>query len=320
MNSIRTTLAFAAAAALATAALAADDQAAEASAAADAAKSDIDLVLAGGYAHFFATDFDAGGGDVSVDRGFGSATWSKSVNESYGWSVDLAWEGSWYGFSDTGSLATAAGGKPWSAVQSVQIMPGATFVLDPRWRLTTRVLVGFAGENNADAFDSMTYGGIVAASYAFSETFVLGGGLLAMSRIEDDALVVPQVIIDWRPCAEFRLSNFAGPEAFPGGAGLEGIWVIGDGHELALGGRYTYRRFRLDDSGAGAASEGVGTDEGLPIWIRGTVRAKCGGRLDLVAGIQVSGTMQLDDSTGHRLAEEDVESAPFVGLFFSWRF
>ena len=320
MNPIAQSIAFAAAAALASTALAVDSAGFDDTAAAEAAKSDINLVLAGGYAHFFATDFDAGGGDVSVDRGFGSATWSKSVNESYGWSVDLAWEGSWYGFADTGTLATAAGGKPWGAVQSVQIMPGATFVLDPRWRLTTRVLLGFAGENSADAFDSFTYGGIVAASYAFSETFVLGAGVLATSRIEDDALVVPQVIIDWRPCKEFRLSNFAGPEAFPGGAGLEGIWVIGDGHELAVGGRYTYRRFRLDDSAAGAASEGVGTDEGLPIWIRGTLRAKCGGRLDLVAGIQVAGTMQLDDSAGNQLAEEDVESAPFVGLFFSWRF
>mgnify|MGYP006970030358 CR=1 FL=1 len=33
---------------------------------AEAAKSDISYVLAGGYAHFFATDFDAGGGDVAA--------------------------------------------------------------------------------------------------------------------------------------------------------------------------------------------------------------------------------------------------------------
>jgi hypothetical protein len=33
-----------------------------------AAKKDFDFVLAGGYAHFFATDFDNGGGDMAVDR------------------------------------------------------------------------------------------------------------------------------------------------------------------------------------------------------------------------------------------------------------
>ena len=309
------TIALVAAATLVSPALALDDTPPDAA----AAKSDIDFVLAGGYAHFFASDFDSGGGDVSVDRGFGSLTMSHATSQTYQWSMDIAWEGSWYGFSNGGALATAAGGTPWGAVQSVQLMPGATFVLDPRWRLTTRVLLGFAGENSADAWDSFTYGGLVAASYAFSENLVLGGGVLAMSSIEDSPLVVPQVLVEWRPCKEFRLSNFAGPEAFPGGAGLEGIWMMADGFELALGGRYTYRRFRLDDSAPDAVN-GVGTDKGLPLWLRATLRAKCGGRLDLVAGMQVAGTMELANSNGHGVTEVDVESTPFVGLFFSWRF
>ena len=312
------TIALIAASALASSAFALDDSA-DAAKAADAAKSDISYVLAGGYAHFFATDFDSGGGDVAVDRGFGSLTISGSESESYQWSMDLSWEGSWYDFGGTSSLATAAGGTPWGPVQSVMLMPGASFVLDPRWRLTTRALIGFAGENSADAWDSMTYGGIVAASYAFSEKFILGGGVLVMSRIEETPFIVPQLVIDWRPCKEFRLSNFAGPEAFPGGAGLEGIWMVADGFELALGSRYTYRRFRLDDSAANAV-DGVGTDEGLPMWLRATLRGKCGGRLDLVAGMQLMGSMELADSSGDRLSEVDVESAPFVGLFFSWRY
>jgi hypothetical protein len=290
------------------------------SASAEAAKSDIGYVLAGGYAHFFATDFDAGGGDVAVDRVFGSYSMRGSESDSYSWDLGFQWEGAWYDFRNGGSLAAAAGGRPWDAVQSVSVSPGATFVLDPQWRLTTRVILDFAGENDADAADSFNLGGIVAATYSFSRELSLGAGVLAISRIEDDVLVVPQVIIDWRPCKEFRLSNFAGPEAYPGGAGLEGIWVISDEYELAFGGRYTYRRFRLDDSGSPQRANGVGTDEGLPIWLRATHRAKCGGRLDLVAGMQLMGEMSIDDSRGNELASEDVEPAPFVGAFFSWRF
>jgi hypothetical protein len=30
--------------------------------------------------------------------------------------------------------------------------------------------------------------------------------------------------------------------------------------------------------------------------------------------------MRLDDANGNRIAREDVQAAPFVGLFFSWRF
>lgn len=288
------------------------------------AKRDIDFVVGGGYAHFFSTDFDTGGGDVAVDRGFLSASWSKSPTTSYKWSIDVQSEESWYSFADAGTLAAAAGGRPWDNVSSTSISPGATFVLDPRWRLITRALLQFAGEEDADTFDSASYGGIVAASYSFSSEFTLGLGVLAISRIEDDVLIVPQVIIDWRPCAEFRLSNFAGPEAFPGGAGLEGIWMLGErsegAYELALGGRYTYRRFRLDDTGAAPRSGGVGTDEGLPLWIRATLHAKCGARLDLITGVQLMGQMELDDSAGNELASVDVEPAPFVGIFFAYQF
>ncbi len=284
----------------------------------DAAKDDLRFVLAGGYAHFFATDFDTGGGDVAVDRGFGSLNIASAPKDTYRWDIDLAWEGSWYSFDGANTLATAAGGTPWDAVQSIVVTPGASFKLDDHWRINARFLLQFAGENDADVGDSATYGGMLAASYTFSEKFTLGLGVLATSRIEDDVLVVPQLIIDWRPCKEFRLSNFAGPEAFPGGAGLEAIWVLSDEFEIALGGRYTYRRFRLSDEAP--VSGGVGTDEGLPTWLRATMRAKCGARIDLVGGFQFAGEMQIDDSNGNELAKVDVESAPFLGVFASWKF
>jgi hypothetical protein len=284
----------------------------------DAAKDDLRFVLAGGYAHFFSTDFDTGGGDVAVDRGFGSLNVSSAPKETYRWDVELAWEGSWYSFDGGGALATAAGGTPWDAVQSIVITPGASFRLDERWRLNARFLLQFAGENDADVGDSATYGGIVAATYSFSEKLTLGLGVLATSRIEDDVLVVPQIVVDWRPCKEFRLSNFAGPEAFPGGAGLEAIWILNEEFEIALGGRYTYRRFRLADDAP--VADGVGTDEGLPVWLRATMRAKCGARVDLVGGFQFAGEMQIDDADGNELEKVDVEAAPFLGVFMSWKF
>lgn len=304
--------------------------------AAAATKGDLKFVLAGGYAHFFNADFDSGGGSVAVDRGFGSLSVRRAADSggnekrdggaghgadySYEWGFAMGWEGSWYSFDGAGTLTAAAGGRPWRAVQSMNLVPSATFRFGEHWRLSTSVIAAFAGENDADAWDSATIGGAVAVSYAFSRDFLLGAGVLATTRIEEDALVIPQVVIDWKPCKEFRLSNMAGPEAYPGGAGLEAIWVLSDEFEVALGGRYTYRRFRLDDGGAAARREGVGTDEGLPIWLRATVRAKCGARLDLVGGVQVAGEMRLDDSAGNELARVDVEPGAFLGFFASWRF
>ena len=87
------------------------DNSNSASASAEAAKSDIGYVLAGGYAHFFATDFDAGGGDVAVDRVFGSFSMRGSESDSYRWDLGFQWEGAWYDFRNGGSLAAAAGGR-----------------------------------------------------------------------------------------------------------------------------------------------------------------------------------------------------------------
>ena len=286
----------------------------------EAAKSDIKYVVAGGFMHFFDADFDTGGGAVAVDRGFGSVSLSGKPSDNYRWGLSINWEGSWYSFADGGELVTAAMGKPWSAVQSLLIAPGATFKLDERWNLKTTLLVQFAGENDADVGDSATFGGIVAASYSFDKDFLLGEGALVMSRLEHDALIVPQILIDWKPCKEFRVTNFAGPEAFPGGAGLEGIWVLSENYELAFGGRFTYRRFRLDDSGSSTRANGVGTDQGLPIWLRATMRADCGARIDLVGGLQVASEMRLDDSAGNELTRVDVEPNPFLGIFMSYRY
>lgn len=285
-----------------------------------AALGDLRFVIAGGYARFLDTDFDEGGGEVGVDRVMGSFSVSGEANENVRWSVGLDWEGGWYDFGATGTLANAAGGKPWDSVQSTAILARLDYRLGERWRASVGFLVGFAGEDDASAGESITFGGLVGASYSFSEELNLGAGVFLSSRIEEDILVIPQLLVDWRPCKEFRLSNFAGPEAFPGGAGLEGIWQISDEFELALGGRYTYRRFRLDDTGSTARANGVGVDQGLPVWLRATMRAKCGARIDLVGGFQFMGEMSLEDSTGVELAKEDVEAAPFVGVFASWRF
>lgn len=283
----------------------------------EAAVGDLRFVVAGGYAHFFEGDLDAAGGAMAVDRGFGSVEVSSRESAEYSWDLPIQWEGSWYDF---GGGAALAGVDPWDAVQSISIAPGANFTLAERWRVSARVLLQFSGENDADAGDSFMYGGILGAAYRFDEKLTLGGGVLVTSRIEEDALVIPQILVDWRPCKEFRLSNFAGPEAYAGGAGLEGIWIFSEECELAVGGRYQYRRFRLDDSGPAFRANGVGTDQGLPVWLRATMRAKCGARVDLVAGVQFAGEISLDDADGNELASVDVDPAPFVGAFFSWKF
>ena len=107
----------------------------------------------------------------------------------------------------------------------------------------------------------------------------------------------------------------------PGGAAITGaelIWDLGRGWEVGLGGRYEYRRFRLDDDGI--APDGVGQETGVPIWGRLSYRFNPNLSLDFYGGYTFLHELELTDDQGHTLAEEDVDPAPLVAVFVQVRF
>ena len=192
--------------------------------------------------------------------------------------------------------------------------------IDREWSTTVGLNLRFAGERDADAGDSMTVGGFGAVSYAFSRTFSLGAGAILSSQIEDSILVIPALVIYWQATDTIIVSNVLGPEVYPTGAGIEVAWRPDRVREVAIGSRYESRRFRLDDSGPAIRRNGVGEDTGYPLWARATWRFENGFRLDLVGGVSLFNSYRLDDANGNELAKTDLDPAPFIGIFGSWRF
>jgi hypothetical protein len=87
---------------------------------------------------------------------------------------------------------------------------------------------------------------------------------------------------------------------------------------VSLGGRYQKDRFRLDDQGVAAG--GVGQATSTPIYL--AVSRKLGriGRLRGVIGMELNGSLRLEDAHGDLLQRTDVEDAPFAGATFDLRF
>jgi hypothetical protein len=275
------------------------------------------VTVGGGYVHQFTADLDDGG-DLSIERGFGVVSGNAEISPSVALGLRASWEGAWYDFDRTSVLTLGTGSQPWRAVQGVQLGGRAQWKVNESWSLSAGLFVGAAGENDADAEDALSFGGTIAAAWRANDRLTLGGGVLAATQIEDDALVIPLLLIDWRITEGLRLSNVAGPEAYPTGAGLELICDALPSWEFGIGGRWEARRFRLDDSGP--APKGVGEDSGLGVWFRAGYRPTERLRIDALVGVMLAEELELEDRDGRSLASDEVDPAPFVGLFASYRF
>jgi hypothetical protein len=278
-----------------------------------------DFKPSGGFVHEFGANL-SGGGSVSVDRGFAAFKIGFEAGLSTKGNFGIAWGGDWYHFDGTSELSPAAETAPWSDVQAIALSARVTTEIDSRWSATVGLDLRTAGERDADTRDSLTVGGLGAISYAFSKTFSLGAGAIVSSQIEDSLLVIPALVVYWQVTDTVLISNVLGPEVYPTGAGLEAAWRPDARREVAIGGRYESRRFRLDDDGPLVRRNGVGEDTGFPLWARATWRFDNGLRLDVVGGVSLFNTYSLDDSDGNELASTDLDPAPFIGVFGSWRF
>ena len=279
----------------------------------------VDYRLSGGFVHEFSADL-SGGGSVSVDRGFAAFKVGFEVGEDVTGSIGIAWGSDWYDFDGTSELSPSPNTEPWSDIQAIALLGRGTWKIDERWSATMGLDSRFAGERNADVGDSITFGGLGAVSYAFSKTFSLGAGAIVSSQIEDSILVIPALVVYWQVTDTVLISNVLGPEVYPTGAGIEAAWRPDARREVAIGGRYESRRFRLDDDGPLVRQKGVGEDTGFPLWARATWRFENGIRLDVVGGVSLFNTYSLDDSNGNEIASTDLDPAPFIGVFGSWRF
>ena len=278
----------------------------------------------GGFVHEFGANL-SGGGSVSVNRGFAAFKAGFEVGSDLTGSFGFAWGGDWYDFDGTSELSPAPDTAPWSDVQAISLngrvtSKGIFGLADARWSATIGLDLRAAGEHRARAGESLTFGGIAAVSYAFNRRFSLGAGALVSTQIEDSILIIPALVVYWQVTDTVLVSNVLGPEVYPTGAGIEAAWRPDATRELAIGGRYESRRFRLDDDGPLARKNGVGEDTGFPLWARATWRLENGIRLDLVGGVSLFNTYRLDDSNGNQLAETDLDPAPFVAAFMSWKF
>ncbi len=218
-----------------------------------------------------------------------------------------------YSFRDGGNF----GDDPWDDIHTINF--GAIFsaALDSDWTVFGGPMGQFSRESGASWEKSLIGGGFGGVSYKFDENLTIGGGMGVVTQLSDGPRLFPIVVLDWNLTDALRLTSTTAASA-AGESGLELIYEVVEGIEVAAGTAMRYRRFRLDDSGA--APRGIGQDISTPLWARLTYHVNPGLSVNLFGGVALGGRMRLEDRDGNRLARESYDPAPFVGVSGSLRF
>jgi len=279
----------------------------------DPSAAAIDYTFNAGFEYQMGTGIDDGG-DLDVVRPSFGLSARTSLMDDLDLTLLLDYEFSSYEFDGETSFG---GRNPWDSVH--QIGFGALFTLTPAddWAVFGGPVFQFAAESDADFADGFTGGGLIGASRRFSEQLLIGAGIGVVSQIEDSDRFFPVFILDWEILDDLRLTSRTSASAV-GRTGIELVYAATREWDIAIGGAYEIRRFRLDSDGV--APDGVGKETGFPFWARLSYGMNPNVDLNLYAGLVVGGDLSLDNEAGRQLGSKDFEPAGLFGISASIRF
>lgn len=281
----------------------------------DAQPPDIGLGLALEAGAAFGADAGLdSGGDVGVDAWSVRLSGRRAVTDNLRLGLAAGLGEQRYRFSGDGGFS---GLRPWDDVRDARVSASVLWQPTDRWDLFAIPTLRWDAEAGASLGDGQIAGLITAASYKFNDRLSIGPGVGIFSELEDDTDFFPILAVDWRLTDRLSLRTGRGFGASRG-PGLTFDWVANDQWSVSLGGRYQKDRFRLDDQGVAAG--GVGQATSTPIYL--AVSRKLGriGRLRGVIGMELNGSLRLEDAHGDLMQRTDVEDAPFAGATFDLRF
>lgn len=266
--------------------------------------------VGGGYVHQFSASA-GNGSDMSVDRFYASFSSRMVVNEDVTVALAMGYEFDWYHWSGNPMGVS----KPFGDVNLFALQGRVAVKVAPTWVATFGGIFALAGETNADAGDSLYGGGIASIAWAPSADMILGIGVLGVSQIENDPIIIPIPVVHWHFAEEWEVSSIRRPPASPF-VGVDVAWEPkGSKVDMSLGIGWQLRRFRLDSSSDASINNGVGEDQSWAAF--GTIGYDMvpGIRFDVLFGLTFSEQLSLETTTGRQVSSTDVDPNALLGIF-----
>ena len=269
---------------------------------------------AGGAVNQFSADLSDGSGDLSVTRGFLSAgvgyAWSRDTSAS----VSLGIGTTDYDFS-SGTLID--GRKPWGRIREYRLSVPVRFSPTEKMSVIVIPSIRTHAESGASLRDGRTEGMLGGFSWKFSDTLSIGPGFGWFSDVGDESNVFPILLVDWKIAESLNLSTGRGLAASQG-PGLSLNYELDQKWMLGLTARYEKTRFSLKKQQDRSA--GVGEDSSMPLYLVASYSPWPMTSMTALAGVDIDGTLSLEDGNGQRIAKTDIDTAMVLGFSFQSRF
>jgi len=266
--------------------------------------------LSGGWVWQLQTDLtDTAAGRFSHDRGHVLARGKVALRDD----LDLLISGRYQ--RDNFSFENMI--SPWSNVNTTHVDAGLQWQATRQWQVFGGGQARWAAEEGASLGDGFEGGGMIGAAYAFSREFVLGGGVGVRSRIEDDLLIYPVIVLDWQISERLKLSTNI-TTGWANQSGAELVYTMDDGIDIGVAAVFDYQRFRLGDDAP--TPGGVGTTEALPVTAFIDITVCPTASLRAFVGATVYGRLKSTTAGGNDVWASDHDPAPVLGIQGTIRF
>jgi hypothetical protein len=258
--------------------------------------------LTPGYLHQFEADLDGSNGSFSADRWRLDA--GTRIPFSDALTVTIGAETEWSRYDFAGPSGAGVGLVDDSDDLFVaQLGALAFYDLNDAWQVVAGGTISWGGDFDASFSDGLGGSGLLGVTYRFSPKFSLTPGVLALARLEDDALVVPVLGLDWEITDDWRLRSI--------GPGAELTWQATEEWGFFLRGLYRPRDFRLAEDAT--VPSGVLRERAFPVSIGIEWKPSERVTATVFGGAILGGQLRLTEEDGGEVLEENFDVTPIVG-------
>lgn len=250
-----------------------------------------------------------GGGEVGLRRSGWKLGLSTPLSERWTFDLDFINE---YTFHDISAAGALGGGNPFDTLIGVQLLPSFSWKGPGAWSWRFGGRIEFAGEEGADAGESLIGGVFAVARRRVNENFSWGFGAAVFARFEDDARVIPLPTISWRVSDTLFIYSER--------VGLNVQGTITDDWFLTFKARWEPREYRLSDDSGALLPGGVLRDESVLLGVELAWRPHSRVEAAVEVGGVVYQEFELLNSRGDKLFEDNTDPLPYVAARLRFTF
>jgi hypothetical protein len=266
-----------------------------------------------GYVH----QFSAGIGDnasMSADRFYGSYSTRVYSSDDLNVTLAMGYEFDWYHWSGVSELGVS---DPFGSVNLFGFQARGSFKVADGWTASLGGIFAIAGESDADAGDSLYGGGIASIAWTPTANMMLGVGVLGVTQIENDPIIIPIPVLHWHFADDWLLSTIRRPPASPF-VGVDVAWEPeGSKADVAFGIGWQLRRFRLGTNSDPTINNGVGEDQSWAAFVSVGYDFTPACRVDMLVGTTFYEQLQVQDSNGSNRRSTTVDPNALLGVFLT---